>query len=62
MDIKEIEFIFRYMTPQQRQKLLSKVKAFNLATDINKDPKFLRETINEVSKEYPFVKEILKIE
>ena len=62
MDIKEIEFIFRYMTPQQRQKFLARMKALNLATDINKDPEFLREAINEVSKEYPFVKEILKIE
>ena len=62
MDISNLEKIIKYMTPKQRQKFLARMEALNLATDINKDPKFLRETINEVSKEYPFVKEILKIE
>lgn len=59
MDIKEIEFIFRYMTPQQRQKLLSKVKAFNLATNINKDREFLEEALDEIANEYPFIKEYI---
>ena len=62
MDISNLENIIKYMTPQQRQKFLARMEALNLATDINKDPKFLQEAINEVSKEYPFVKEILKIE
>lgn len=62
MDISNLENIIKYMTPKQRQKFLARMEALNLATDINKDPKFLLETINEVSKEYPFVKEILKIE
>ena len=62
MDISNLEKIIKYMTPKQRQKFLARMEALNLATDINKDPKFLQEAINEVSKEYPFVKEILKIE
>lgn len=62
MDISNLENIIKYMTPKQRQKFLARMEALNLATDINKDPKFLQEAINEVSKEYPFVKEILKIE
>ncbi len=59
MDIKEIEFIFRYMAPQQRQKLLSKMQALNLATNINKDREFLEEALDEIAKEYPFIKEYI---
>lgn len=61
MDTKKLEFIFSNMTPNERNKFLQKMSALNLATNINKDGEFLAEAIEEVSKDYPFVKEILGI-
>lgn len=59
MDIKQIEFIFRYMTPQQRKELIQAISAFNLATSINNDEDFITEALDEVGKKYPFIKQYI---
>lgn len=59
MDIKQIEFIFRYMTPQQRKDLIQAISAFNLATSINNDEDFITEALDEVGKKYPFIKQYI---
>ena len=59
MDIKQIEFIFRYMTPQQRKELIQSISAFNLATSINNDEDFITEALDEVGKKYPFIKQYI---
>lgn len=59
MDIKQIEFIFRYMTTQQRKELIQAISAFNLATSINNDQDFIIEALDEVGKKYPFIKQYI---
>lgn len=59
MDIKQIEFIFRYMTTQQRKELIQAISAFNLATSINNDQDFITEALDEVGKKYPFIKQYI---
>lgn len=59
MDIKQIEFIFRYMTSQQRKELIQAISAFNLATSINNDQDFITEALDEVGKKYPFIKQYI---
>lgn len=59
MDIKQIEFIFRYMTSQQRKELIQAISAFNLATNINNDQDFITEALDEVGKKYPFIKQYI---
>lgn len=59
MDIKQIEFIFRYMTTQQRKELIQAISAFNLATNINNDEDFITEALDEVGKKYPFIKQYI---
>ena len=59
MDINQIEFIFRYMTPQQRKELIQAISAFNLATSINNDEDFITEALDEVGKKYPFIKQYI---
>lgn len=59
MDINQIEFIFRYMTPQQRKELIQAMSAFNLATSINNDEDFITEALDEVGKKYPFIKQYI---
>lgn len=59
MDIKQIEFIFRYMTTQQRKELIQAISAFNLATSINNDEDFITEALDEVGKKYPFIKQYI---
>lgn len=59
MDIKQIEFIFRYMTSQQRKELIQAISAFNLATSINNDEDFITEALDEVGKKYPFIKQYI---
>lgn len=55
-----INIIFKYMPPHKQEELISKLKAINLATNINKDPDFLLEAVEELSKEYPFIKEYIE--
>lgn len=59
MDIKQIEFVFRYMTTQQRKELIQAISAFNLATNINNDEDFITEALDEVGKKYPFIKQYI---
>ena len=59
MDIKQIEFIFRYMTTQQRKELIQAISAFNLSTSINNDQDFITEALDEVGKKYPFIKQYI---
>lgn len=59
MDIKQIEFIFRYMTTQQREELIQAISAFNLSTSINNDEDFITEALDEVGKKYPFIKQYI---
>ena len=59
MDIKQIEFIFRYMSTQQRKELIQAISAFNLATSINNDEDFITEALDEVGKKYPFIKQYI---
>ena len=59
MDITELEKYFKNMTPQERQKIISKLNAFNIATDINQNREFQYEAFQEIFQEYPFLKEYL---
>ena len=61
MDTKKLEFIFSNMTPNERNKFLQRMSALNLATNVNTDSQFLAEAIDNVSKDYPFIKDILDV-
>lgn len=60
MDIGQIEFIFKYMSQEQREILLNRVASANLATNINKDPEFLKEVLTDLGKDYPFIQQFIE--
>lgn len=51
--------IYTSLTKEQQKQLLEALDRFHLATDINKDPKFLYEAIEIISKDFPFLKQYI---
>lgn len=53
----ELELKFKSMSKEERDALMKAVAALNLATDINKDPDFLDDNLQELFNTYPLVEE-----
>ena len=53
----ELELKFKSMSREERDALMKAVAALNLATDINKDPEFLDDNLQELFDKYPLAEE-----
>lgn len=56
----ELELKFKSMSREERDALMKAVAALNLATDINKDPEFLDDNLQELFDKYPLAEEAFR--
>jgi hypothetical protein len=56
MDKEELKFMFQYMPNSELLKFKQLCKSMALAVQINNDPEFVKESINNFVKKYPFTK------
>ena len=59
MDIKELEPEYSKLTPQQQKELNERLERTLLAFKINNDTEFYRETMQDIAKDYPFLKKYI---
>ena len=59
MDIKDLEPEYRKLTPQQQKELNDRLERTLLAFKINNDIEFYKETMQDLAKDYPFLKKYI---
>ena len=59
LEPEELAFIFKYSTKENLKKFIERIQNTNLATNINDDPEFIKETVESLFKEYPFLKRVI---